>query len=128
MANKFTNFIFTTEGKDTITQVLAAKKVAANAQLSINTVYTFATKLSTSLVYTQISSLGPKQTKPVGTVTPQANDTVEMRIQLDNADLTTGYNLQGVAIVGQYNGNNFVLGYINSNETTNIPPYDGTQV
>lgn len=128
MANKFTNFIFTTEGKDTITQVLAAKKVAANAQLSINTVYTFATKLSTSLVYTQISSLGPKQTKPVGTVTPQSNDTVEMRIQLDNADLTTGYNLQGVAIVGQYNGNNFVLGYINSNETTNIPPYDGTQV
>lgn len=128
MANKFTNFIFTTEGKDTITQVLAANKVAANAQLSINTVYTFATKLSTSLVYTQISSLGPKQTKPVGTVTPQANDTVEMRIQLDNADLTTGYNLQGVAIVGQYNGNNFVLGYINSNETTNIPPYDGTQV
>lgn len=128
MANKFTNFIFTTEGKDTITQVLAAKKVAANAQLSINTVYTFATKLSTSLVYTQISSLGPKQTKPVGTVTPQDNDTVEMRIQLDNADLTTGYNLQGVAIVGQYNGNNFVLGYINSNETTNIPPYDGTQV
>lgn len=128
MANKFTNFIFTTEGKDTITQVLAAKKVAVNAQLSINTVYTFATKLSTSLVYTQISSLGPKQTKPVGTVTPQANDTVEMRIQLDNADLTTGYNLQGVAIVGQYNGNNFVLGYINSNETTNIPPYDGTQV
>ncbi|HCU09069.1 MAG TPA: hypothetical protein DIC25_01565 [Weissella cibaria] len=128
MANKFTNFIFTTEGKDTITQVLAAKKVAANAQLSINTVYTFATKLSTSLVYTQISSLGPKQTKPVGTVTPQDNDTVEMRIQLDNADLTTGYNLQGVAIVGQYNGNNFVLGYINSNETTNIPPYDGAQV
>lgn len=128
MANKFTNFIFTTEGKDTITQVLAAKKVAANAQLSINTVYTFATKLSTSLVYTQISSLGPKQTKPVGTVTPQAKDTVEMRIQLDNANLTTGYNLQGVAIVGQYNGNNFVLGYINSNETTNIPPYDGTQV
>ncbi|WP_270310844.1 pyocin knob domain-containing protein [Weissella cibaria] len=128
MANKFTNFIFTTEGKDTITQVLAAKKVAADAQLSINTVYTFATKLSTSLVYTQISSLGPKQTKPVGTVTPQDNDTVEMRIQLDNADLTTGYNLQGVAIVGQYNGNNFVLGYINSNETTNIPPYDGTQV
>lgn len=128
MANKFTNFIFTTEGKDTITQVLAAKKVAANAQLSINTVYTFATKLSTSLVYTQISSLGPKQTKPVGTVTPQDNDTVEMRIQLDNADLITGYNLQGVAIVGQYNGNNFVLGYINSNETTNIPPYDGTQV
>lgn len=128
MANKFTNFTFTTEGKDTITQVLAAKKVAANAQLSINTVYTFATKLSTSLVYTQISSLGPKQTKPVGTVTSQDNDTVEMRIQLDNADLTTGYNLQGVAIVGQYNGNNFVLGYINSNETTNIPPYDGTQV
>ncbi|WP_195332303.1 hypothetical protein [Weissella cibaria] len=128
MANKFTNFIFTTEGKDTITQVLAAKKVAVNAQLSINTVYTFATKLSTPLVYTQISSLGPKQTKPVGTVAPQDNDTVEMRIQLDNADLTTGYNLQGVAIVGQYNGNNFVLGYINSNETTNIPPYDGTQV
>lgn len=128
MANKFTNFIFTTEGKDTITQVLAAKKVAANAQLSINTVYTFATKLSTSLVYTQISSLGPKQIKPIGTVTPQSNDTVEMRIQLDNADLTTGYNLQGVAIVGQYNGNSFVLGYINANETTNIPPYDGTQV
>ncbi|MGG7601806.1 pyocin knob domain-containing protein [Weissella cibaria] len=128
MANKFTNFIFTTEGKDTITQVLAAKKVAADAQLSINTVYTFATKLSTSLVYTQISSLGPKQTKPVGTVTPQDNDTVEMRIQLDNADLTAGYNLQGVAIIGQYNGNSFVLGYINANETTNIPPYDGTQV
>lgn len=128
MANKFTNFIFTTEGKDTITQVLAAKKVAVNAQLSINTVYTFSTKLSTSLVYTQISSLGPKQTKPIGTVTPQDNDTVEMRIQLDNADLTAGYNLQGVAIVGQYNGNSFVLGYINANETTNIPPYDGTQV
>lgn len=128
MANKFTNFIFTTEGKDTITQVLAAKKVAVNAQLSINTVYTFSTKLSTSLVYTQISSLGPKQTKPIGTVKPQDNDTVEMRIQLDNADLTAGYNLQGVAIVGQYNGNSFVLGYINANETTNIPPYDGTQV
>lgn len=128
MANKFTNFIFTTEGKDTITQVLAAKKVAVNAQLSINTVYTFSTKLSTSLVYTQISSLGPKQTKPIGTVTPQDNDTVEMRIQLDNVDLTAGYNLQGVAIVGQYNGNSFVLGYINANETTNIPPYDGTQV
>lgn len=128
MANKFTNFIFTTEGKDTITQVLAAKKVSVNAQLSINTVYTFSTKLSTSLVYTQISSLGPKQTKPIGTVTPQDNDTVEMRIQLDNADLTAGYNLQGVAIVGQYNGNSFVLGYINANETTNIPLYDGTQV
>ncbi len=124
MANKFTNFIFTDEGKAVLTKVLASK---GTQKFGIQNVYTFTSKLTNTLVYTQISTLGPKQNKPVGTVTPQANDTVEMRIQIDNTDVTIGYNLQGIAIVGSFNDKNFVLGYVNANETTNVPPYDGMQ-
>lgn len=122
MANKFTNFKFTTEGKDTLTEVLAAK-----GSIDITQVYTFATKLTDTLVFTQLSSLGPKQIKSVGTVSAQSN-TVETRLQIDNADLTSGYNLQGIALVGTFNKTNFVLGYINTNEATNVPAFSGNQV
>ncbi|WP_202979859.1 pyocin knob domain-containing protein [Weissella paramesenteroides] len=122
MANKFTNFKFTTEGKDTLTEVLAAK-----GSIAITQVYTFATKLTDALVFTQLSSLGPKQIKPVGTVSAQSN-TVETRLQIDNADLTSDYNLQGIALVGTFNKTNFVLGYINTNEATNVPAFSGNQV
>ena len=128
MANKFTNFIFTEEGKNIITQVLAAKASDPSVNFGVSTIYTFDSKLDKSLIYSQISSLSPKQTKPVGTVTPQSSDTVEMRLQIDNSELTFSYNLQGIAITGQYAGDNFVLGYINTNESTNVPAYDGTQV
>lgn len=122
MANKFTNFKFTTEGKNTLTEVLAAK-----GSIAITQVYTFATKLTDALVFTQLSSLSPKQIKPVGTVSAQSN-TVETRLQIDNADLTSDYNLQGIALVGTFNKTNFVLGYINTNEATNVPAYSGNQV
>ena len=122
MANKFTNFKFTTEGKDTLTEVLAAK-----GSIDITQVYTFATKLTDTLVFTQLSSLGPKQIKSVGTVSAQSN-TVETRLQIDNADLTSDYNLQGIALVGTFNKTNFVLGYINTNEATNVPAFSGNQV
>jgi hypothetical protein len=122
MANKFTNFKFTTEGKDTLTEVLAAK-----GSIDITQVYTFATKLTDTLVFTQLSSLGPKQIKSVGTVSAQSN-TVETRLQIDNADLTSGYNLQGIVLVGTFNKTNFVLGYINTNEATNVPAFSGNQV
>ncbi|WP_165314695.1 pyocin knob domain-containing protein [Weissella sagaensis] len=122
MANKFTNFKFTTEGKDTLTEVLAAK-----GSIAITQVYTFETKLTDTLVFTQLSSLGPKQIKSVGTVSAQSN-TVETRLQIDNADLTSDYNLQGIALVGTFNKTNFVLGYINTNEATNVPAFRGNQV
>lgn len=122
MANKFTNFKFTTEGKDTLTEVLAAK-----GSIAITQVYTFASKLTDTLVFTQLSSLSPKQIKPVGTVSAQSN-TVETRLQIDNADLTADYNLQGIALVGTFNKTNFVLGYINTNEATNVPAFSGNQV
>ena len=122
MENKFTNFKFTTEGKDTLTEVLAAK-----GSIAITQVYTFATKLTDALVFTQLSSLNPKQIKPVGTVSAQSN-TVETRLQIDNADLTADYNLQGIALVGTFNKTNFVLGYINTNEATNVPAFSGNQV
>lgn len=122
MANKFTSFKFTTEGKDTLTEVLASK-----GSIDITQVYTFATKLTDSLVFTQLSSLNPKQIKPVGTVSAQSN-TVETRLQIDNADLTADYNLQGIALVGTFNKTNFVLGYINTNEVTNVPAFSGNQV
>lgn len=122
MANKFTNFKFTTEGKDTLTEVLAAK-----GSIAITQVYTFASNLTDALVFTQLSSLSPKQIKPVGTVSAQSN-TVETRLQIDNADLTADYNLQGIALVGTFNKTNFVLGYINTNEATNVPAFSGNQV
>ncbi|WP_277375193.1 pyocin knob domain-containing protein [Weissella paramesenteroides] len=122
MANKFTNFKFTTEGKDTLTEVLASK-----GSIDITQVYTFATKLTDALVFTQLSSLNPKQIKPVGTVSAQSN-TVETRLQIDNADLTADYNLQGIALVGTFNKTNFVLGYINTNEATNVPAFSGNQI
>ena len=122
MANKFTNFKFTKEGKSTLTNVLATK-----GNIAITQVYTFATKLSDSLVFTQLSALNPKQINPVGTVSAQHN-TVETRLQIDNSELTTDYNLQGLALVGTYNGDNFVLGYINTNESTNVPAFSGDQV
>ncbi|HJG83868.1 MAG TPA: hypothetical protein K8V21_00405 [Weissella thailandensis] len=122
MANKFTNFKFTREGKSTLTNVLATK-----GAIAITQVYTFATKLNDSLVFTQLSELNPKQIKPVGTVSAHQN-TVETRLQIDNSELTTDYNLQGLALVGTYNGENFVLGYINTNESTNVPAFSGDQV
>lgn len=121
MANKFSNFTFTKEGLAVITDALAN-----NTSLSIEQVYTFATKLTDTVVYSQLSGLSPKQIKPVGTVTAH-DTTVETRVQIDNSDVTTGYNLQGVALVGTHNSVKFVIGYINANETTNIPVYDGVQ-
>jgi hypothetical protein len=122
MANKFTNFKFTTEGKDTLTEVLAAK-----GSIAITQVYTFASQLTDALVFTQLSSLNPKQIKPVGTVSAQSH-TVETRLQIDNADLTSDYNLQGIALVGTFNKTDFVLGYINTNEATNVPAFSGNQI
>ena len=121
MANKFTSLIFTEEGKDIMTKALADK-----GQMSIMNAYTFTTALTKDLTYSQISGLNPKQTKPMGTVTTDlTTNTVESRLIIDNRDVTADYNLKGIAITGVYGTDNYVLGIINTNETTLVPAYNG---
>ena len=121
MANKFSSLIFTEEGKDVMTKALADK-----GQMSIIDAYTFAVSLTKDLTYSQISGLNPKQTKPMGTVTTDlTTNTVESRLIIDNRDVTADYNLKGIAITGVYGTDNYVLGIINTNETTLVPAYNG---
>lgn len=121
MANKFSSLIFTEEGKDVMTKALADK-----GQMSIINAYTFTVSLTKDLTYSQISGLNPKQTKPVGTVTTDlTTNTVESRLIIDNRDVTADYNLKGIAITGVYGIDNYVLGIINTNETTLVPAYNG---
>lgn len=121
MANKFSSLIFTEEGKDVMTKALADK-----GQMSIINAYTFTTALTKDLTYSQISGLNPKQTKPMGTVTTDlTTNTVESRLIIDNRDVTADYNLKGIAITGVYGTDNYVLGIINTNETTLVPAYNG---
>ncbi|MCT0022372.1 pyocin knob domain-containing protein [Weissella confusa] len=121
MANKFSSLIFTEEGKDVMTKALADK-----GQMSIINAYTFTVSLTKDLTYSQISSLNPKQTKPMGTVTTDlTTNTVESRLIIDNRDVTADYNLKGIAITGVYGTDNYVLGIINTNETTLVPAYNG---
>ncbi|CCF31006.1 Outer membrane autotransporter barrel domain protein [Weissella confusa LBAE C39-2] len=121
MANKFSSLIFTEEGKDVMTKALADK-----GQMSIIDAYTFTVSLTKDLTYSQISGLNPKQTKPMGTVTTDlTTNTVESRLIIDNRDVTADYNLKGIAITGVYGTDNYVLGIINTNETTLVPAYNG---
>lgn len=121
MANKFSSLIFTEEGKDVMTKALADK-----GQMSIINAYTFTASLTKDLTYSQISGLNPKQTKPMGTVTTDlTTNTVESRLIIDNRDVTADYNLKGIAITGVYGTDNYVLGIINTNETTLVPAYNG---
>lgn len=121
MANKFSSLIFTEEGKDVMTKALADK-----GQMSIINAYTFTVSLTKDLTYSQISGLNPKQTKPMGTVTTDlTTNTVESRLIIDNRDVTADYNLKGIAITGIYGTDNYVLGIINTNETTLVPAYNG---
>lgn len=121
MANKFSSLIFTEEGKDVMTKALADK-----GQMSIINAYTFTVSLTKDLTYSQISGLNPKQTKPMGTVTTDlTTNTVESRLIIDNRDVTADYNLKGIAITGVYGTDNYVLGIINTNETTLVPAYNG---
>ncbi len=121
MANKFSSLIFTEEGKDVMTKALADK-----GQMSIINAYTFTASLTKDLTYSQISGLNPKQTKPMGTVTTDlTTNTVESRLIIDNRDVTADYNLKGIAITGVYGTDNYVLGIINTNETTLFPAYNG---
>ncbi|MEW2975461.1 pyocin knob domain-containing protein [Weissella confusa] len=121
MANKFSSLIFTEEGKDVMTKALADK-----GQMSIINAYTFTVSLTKDLTYSQISGLNPKQTKPMGTVTTDlTTNTVESRLIIDNRDVTADYNLKGIAITGVYGTDNYVLGIINTNETTLVPTYNG---
>ena len=121
MANKFSSLIFTEEGKDVMTKALADK-----GQMSIINAYTFTVSLTKDLTYSQISGLNPKQTKPMGTVTMDlTTNTVESRLIIDNRDVTADYNLKGIAITGVYGTDNYVLGIINTNETTLVPTYNG---
>lgn len=121
MANKFTSLIFTEEGKDIMTKALADK-----GQMSITNAYTFTVSLTKDLTYSQISGLNPKQTKPMGTVTTDlTTNTVESRLIIDNRDVTADYNLKGITITGVYGTDNYVLGIINTNETTLVPAYNG---
>lgn len=121
MANKFSSLIFTEEGKDVMTKALADK-----GQMSIINAYTFTVSLTKDLTYSQISGLNPKQTKPMGTVTTDlTTNTVESRLIIDNRDVTADYNLKGIAITGLYGTDNYVLGIINTNETTLVPAYNG---
>lgn len=121
MANKFSSLIFTEEGKDVMTKALADK-----GQMSIINAYTFTVALTKDLTYSQISGLNPKQTKPMGTVTTDlTTNTVESRLIIDNRDVTADYNLKGIAITGVYGTDNYVLGIINTNETTLVPAYNG---
>lgn len=121
MANKFSSLIFTEEGKDVMTKALADK-----GQMSIINAYAFTVSLTKDLTYSQISSLNPKQTKPMGTVTTDlTTNTVESRLIIDNRDVTADYNLKGIAITGVYGTDNYVLGIINTNETTLVPAYNG---
>ncbi|MBU5285056.1 pyocin knob domain-containing protein [Weissella confusa] len=121
MANKFSSLIFTEEGKDVMTKALADK-----GQMSIINAYTFTVSLTKDLTYSQISGLNPKQTKPMGTVTTDlTTNTVESRLIIDNRDVTADYNLKGIAITGVYGTDNYVLGIINTNETTLVPEYNG---
>ncbi|MCT8393129.1 hypothetical protein D0504_05195 [Weissella confusa] len=121
MANKFSSLIFTEEGKDVMTKALADK-----GQMSIINAYTFTVSLTKDLTYSQISGLNPKQTKPMGTVTTDlTTNTVESRLIIDNRDVTADYNLKGIALTGVYGTDNYVLGIINTNETTLVPAYNG---
>ncbi len=121
MANKFSSLIFTEEGKDVMTKALADK-----GQMSIINAYTFTVSITKDLTYSQISGLNPKQTKPMGTVTTDlTTNTVESRLIIDNRDVTADYNLKGIAITGVYGTDNYVLGIINTNETTLVPAYNG---
>ena len=121
MANKFSSLIFTEEGKDVMTKALADK-----GQMSIINAYTFTVSLTKDLTYSQISGLNPKQTKPMGTVTTDlTTNTVEARLVIDNRDVTADYNLKGIAIIGTYGSDHYVLGIINTNETTLVPAYNG---
>lgn len=121
MANKFSSLIFTEEGKDVMTKALADK-----GQMSIINAYTFTASLTKDLTYSQISGLNPKQKKPMGTVTTDlTTNTVESRLIIDNRDVTADYNLKGIAITGVYGTDNYVLGIINTNETTLVPAYNG---
>lgn len=121
MANKFSSLIFTEEGKDVMTKALADK-----GQMSIINAYTFTVSLTKDLTYSQISGLNPKQTKPMGTVTTDlTTNTVEARLVIDNRDVTADYNLKGIAITGTYGSDHYVLGIINTNETTLVPAYNG---
>ncbi|MBJ7622972.1 hypothetical protein HAU13_09500 [Weissella confusa] len=121
MANKFSSLIFTEEGKDVMTKALADK-----GQMSIINAYTFTVSLTKDLTYSQISGLNPRQTKPMGTVTTDlTTNTVEARLVIDNRDVTADYNLKGIAITGTYGSDHYVLGIINTNETTLVPAYNG---
>lgn len=121
MANKFSSLIFTKEGKDVMTKALADK-----GQMSITNAYTFTVSLTKDLTYSQISGLNPKQTKPMGTVTTDlTTNTVESRLIIDNRDVKADYNLKGIAITGTYGSDHYVLGIINTNETTLVPAYNG---
>ncbi|WP_259716422.1 pyocin knob domain-containing protein [Weissella confusa] len=121
MANKFSSLIFTKEGKDVMTKALADK-----GQMSITNAYTFTVSLTKDLTYSQISGMNPKQTKPMGTVTTDlTTNTVESRLIIDNRDVKADYNLKGIAITGTYGSDHYVLGIINTNETTLVPAYNG---
>ncbi|KRN75692.1 hypothetical protein IV73_GL000186 [Weissella kandleri] len=120
MSNKFSAFEFTDEGLKVISDVLANQ-----GKMSIMSFYTFDKVITKQLEYDQIQTNNPKQFKPVGTVTAKPNNTVESRLILDNLDVTSDYSLKSVALVGQYNDINFVLGVIFTNEATTIPKYDG---
>ena len=120
MSNKFSAFEFTDEGLKIISEVLAN-----DGKMSIMSFYTFDKAITKQIEYNQIQANNPKQFKPVGTVAAKPNNTVEARLILDNLDVTSDYSLKTIAIVGQYNDTNFILGVIFTNEITTIPKYDG---
>lgn len=120
MSNKFSAFEFTDEGLKIISEVLAN-----DGKMSIMSFYTFDKVITKQIEYNQIQANNPKQFKPVGTVAAKPNNTVEARLILDNLDVTSDYSLKSIAIVGQYNDTNFILGVIFTNEITTIPKYDG---
>ncbi|QIL50124.1 hypothetical protein G7084_01570 [Weissella coleopterorum] len=120
MSNKFSAFEFTDEGLKVISEVLANK-----GKMAIMSFYTFDKVINKQIEYDQIQANNPKQFKPVGTVTAKPNNTIESRLILDNLDVTIDYSLKSVAIIGQYNDSNFILGVIFTNEVTTIPKYDG---
>lgn len=120
MSNKFSAFEFTDEGLKVISEVLAN-----DGKMSIMSFYTFDKVITKQIEYNQIQVNNHKQFKPVGTVTAKPNNTVESRLILDNLDVTIDYSLKSIALVGQYNDSNFILGVIFTNEITTIPKYDG---
>lgn len=119
MVDKFTQPIFTAEGKAALANGISAQKKFGLIQIK-----TFDAKQTASVTFKNLGNA--KQTLAVGTVTT-ADDTVIVRLQISNKGLAKEYNLQGIALIGNDGMNDFVLSIINANENITISAFSGSE-